>query len=153
MLRIGDIVSGAVLAALGFYIMTSSLKWTYFSPSGPGPGYFPFWYGLLILVLALILAGKGLIVLRRGATPSEKEDQTSIGRPLASCAALAVATLLIYPLGMLLSFSLLAFFLVKVIFRRSVRDGVLVALIGSAVLYGIFVIGLQMQLPLGLLGS
>jgi len=50
-----DVLSGAALAALGIYIMTQALSWEYFGPDGPGPGFFPFWYGVAMTSLALVL--------------------------------------------------------------------------------------------------
>ena len=54
-LRNGDVVSGAFLAALGLYIVAQAYSWNYYNPDGPGPGFFPTWYGLLMIGLALAL--------------------------------------------------------------------------------------------------
>ena len=54
-LQKGDVISGAVLAALGVYIITQARAWDYYTLDGPGPGFFPFWYGVVMLVLSLLL--------------------------------------------------------------------------------------------------
>ena len=54
-LKKGDVISGAVLAALGVFIITQALAWDYYTLDGPGPGFFPFWYGVAMVVLSLLL--------------------------------------------------------------------------------------------------
>src|SRR5262245_52779331 len=54
-LKKGDVISGAVLAALGVFIITQALAWDYYTLDGPGPGFFPFWYGIAMVVLSLLL--------------------------------------------------------------------------------------------------
>ena len=54
-LRKGDVISGAVLAALGVFIITQARAWDYYTLDGPGPGFFPFWYGVAMVVLSLLL--------------------------------------------------------------------------------------------------
>ena len=54
-LKKGDVISGAVLAALGVYIITQARAWDYYTLDGPGPGFFPFWYGVAMVVLSLLL--------------------------------------------------------------------------------------------------
>ena len=40
-LRNGDVVSGAILIALGTYIVIQASIWPYYEVNGPGPGFFP----------------------------------------------------------------------------------------------------------------
>src|SRR2546430_10095375 len=54
-LKKGDVISGAVLAALGVFIITQARSWDYYTLDGPGPGFFPFWYGVAMVVLSLLL--------------------------------------------------------------------------------------------------
>src|SRR5262249_62244812 len=84
----GDVLSGAVLAALGVYIVMQSLAWEYSGPDGPGPGFFPFWYGVAMVALSLLLVVNA--VRRSGG-----ERQGCIGWPgtkraLAAWAAFAL---------------------------------------------------------------
>ena len=53
--RNGEVISGAVLAALGVYIFLQSRAWDYYTADGPGPGFFPTWYGVAIVALSLAL--------------------------------------------------------------------------------------------------
>lgn len=41
-----------VLMGLGLYVIVQSLALSYYTPVGPGPGFFPFWLGLLLILLS-----------------------------------------------------------------------------------------------------
>ena len=56
-----DVLSGAVLAGLGVFILSQALEWTYLGPDGPGPGFFPTWYGLAMIALSLGLVVKAAV--------------------------------------------------------------------------------------------
>ena len=53
--RSPDFWSGLALAALGGYIVFEARGWSYSGPDGPGPGFFPLWYGIAMLVLSFLL--------------------------------------------------------------------------------------------------
>ena len=50
-LRNGDVLSAAALAALGIYMFSEAWPWPYYSDDGPGPAFFPLWYGVIMVVL------------------------------------------------------------------------------------------------------
>ena len=58
-LKSGDFWSGLALAALGAYVVTTAYRWDYMTEEGPGAGFFPMWYGGLMLALSLVLAATG----------------------------------------------------------------------------------------------
>ena len=58
LLRDGDVISGAALSALGLYIFLQAHQWDYSGPDGPGPGFFPTWYGLGMIALSLAMIGQ-----------------------------------------------------------------------------------------------
>ncbi|HTM78060.1 MAG TPA: tripartite tricarboxylate transporter TctB family protein [Devosia sp.] len=41
-----------VLIALGGYVVIQALAMSYYTPVGPGPGFFPFWLGLILIGLS-----------------------------------------------------------------------------------------------------
>jgi putative tricarboxylic transport membrane protein len=148
-LRNGDVLSGAVLAALGVYIVLQAHAWNYYSADGPGPGFFPTWYGLLMVVLALLLVVKALL---RAEPAKTKTTESGTVLALATWVAFAAAVALMGPLGFLLSFALFTFFLVAVVFRRPLVTAVVTA-IGTAVAFHLaFVVALGVELPTGFLG-
>ena len=146
----GDVISGGLLAALGVFILTEARNWAYSSASGPGAGFFPTWYGLAIVVLSLVLIIKSL--LRPAQEDNEAVDPLGVVRALGTWAALALAVALLKPLGFIVSFALLTFFIVAVVFRRSLIVAGTTALATAVGFYVVFPLALNVALPVGYLG-
>ena len=74
-LRDGETISGALLAGLGVYIFLQSRAWDYYTEDGPGPGFFPYWYGvaMVVLSLALIVSRIRKFEAGQGAPPTGAE--------------------------------------------------------------------------------
>jgi putative tricarboxylic transport membrane protein len=149
-LKKGDVISGAVLAALGVFIITQSRAWDYYTLDGPGPGFFPFWYGVAMVVLSLLLIVSSA---RNGDDGISKGvDWPATGRAMMTWLAFAVSVALMNFLGFLISFALLAFFLVTVIFRRPVITAAVVAVTSALAFHLIFPVALSVSLPTGPFG-
>ena len=146
--RNGDVISGAVLAALGVYVFMEASGWSYMSEDGPGPGFFPAWYGIAMVVLSLALI---VTAVRKAQTP-EAVDWRAVGRALGTWLAFAVCAALMPWLGFLLGFAALSFFMVVVLFRQSVLRAGAVAICAAAGFYLVFSLALSVQLPVGWLG-
>ena len=144
-----DVVSGAVLAALGVYILAQSRAWDYYTADGPGPGFFPAWYGASMVALSLLLIWSAL---RNDNSERGPVDWPSTGRALATWFAFAVSVALMEPLGFLVSFALLTFFIVAVIFRRPVITAGITAAVAALAFHVVFPVVLNVPLPTGLLG-
>ena len=148
LLKDGDVISGAVLAALGVYIVMQSLTWDYSGLDGPGPGFFPFWYGVAMVALSLLLI---VSVVRKGTTAYDV-DWPATGRALGCWLAFALSIGLMEWLGFLLSFALLTFFIVAVIFRRPLMTAGLTAVLTALAFHLIFPVALSVSLPTGWFG-
>ena len=149
-IRTGDIVSGGALAGLGVFIVTEAWDWEYIGSDGPGPGFFPVWYGALMIALSLVLV---IASIRRDAAGTgAPADWREIGRVMASWAAFALCVGLLQALGFLLAFALFTFFLVAVMYRRPLGTALAVAVGMSAGFYLLFPLALNVALPVGKLG-
>ncbi len=144
----GDVLSGLVLAALGIYVLIEARSWNYMSEEGPGPGFFPLWYGIAMVVLSLVLVLRSAI----NPAPGAPADWTAIGRALLAWAAFAGCVALMQPLGFLLSFALLTLFVVAVMYGRPLKIAVAAAVGNAAGFYLVFVLALGLSLPVGPLG-
>jgi putative tricarboxylic transport membrane protein len=154
MFRAGDFWAGLAFAALGAYIVSEARGWVYLGEDGPGAGFFPMWYGIAMLVLALVLV-VGAVRKTRGRTPTQdplnrvRPQWKGMGRALACWAALAACVALLKLAGFLISFALLSWFIVAILCRKRARVAVALS-IGWAVLFWIvFSWGLDMSLPAG----
>jgi putative tricarboxylic transport membrane protein len=145
----GDLWSGFALAALGLYIIFQARQWDYLGPEGPGAGFFPLWYGIAMLALAAALV---VSQLRRRAAREQAIDWSKLGRAISTWFALAVSVALFKPLGFVVSFALLTYFLVAVMYRRPLKVAAAVAVASTAGFYLVFSFGLGVPLPAGPLG-
>jgi len=137
--RSGDFWSGLALAALGGYIVSAARGWEYLGQDGPGPGFFPLWYGIAMLALSLVLIF------------SKKENQKiewqGAGRAFAAWAAFAVSVAVLKLVGYLVSFAVLTFFIVAVMYRRPPAVAALVAIGVAAGFWLVFPLALGVALP------
>jgi putative tricarboxylic transport membrane protein len=136
--RSPDFWSGLALAALGAYIVYAARGWEYLGQDGPGPGFFPLWYGIAMLVLSLVLVVKG---------EADSVSWKGAGRAFAAWGAFAVSVAVLKLVGFLISFAVLTFFLVAVMYRRPLRVAALVALGVAAGFYLVFPLALGVALP------
>ena len=151
MKRVGtpDFWSGLALAGLGAYIITEAAQWEYLGQDGPGPGFFPLWYGIAMAALSL-----GLVVssVFRQPGSDERIDWGKASRALAAWVALALSVAALKLLGFLVAFAALIFFLVAVMYREPLRVAATMALASAAAFYVLFGLALGVPLPAGVLG-
>lgn len=145
----GDVVSGAVLAGLGAYIIVEARQWVYIGPDGPGPGFFPIWYGIAMVVLSLLLIAGNVRKSRAAAQPVNRHE---LGRALFTWVAFAGCVALLKVLGFMLSFGLLTLFVAAVMYRRPLRVALAVAVGSSVGFYVLFPLALNVSLPVGMFG-
>ena len=145
--RSGDFWSGLALAALGAYIVGQAWSWVYLGEEGPGPGFFPLWYGSLMVVLSLSLV---VNAVRKNAasTPVQWPD---VRRALLCWVAFVVSIALMPLAGFIVSFALLTWFIVAVMARRPQRVAIPLAIGGALFFYALFDLALDLTLPKGLL--
>jgi len=148
--RDSDVLAGGVLAALGVYILVQATRWEYMGFDGPGPGFFPFWYGLAIVILSLWLVVGRLFRLRRESPGAV--DWPGVRRALGTWALFALSVAVMPWLGFVLSFALLTFVLVRWQFGQGLKTAAFTA-VGLAVgFYVLFPLALDVPLPAGRLG-
>jgi putative tricarboxylic transport membrane protein len=137
--RSPDFWSGLALAALGGYIVVAARAWDYLSPDGPGPGFFPRWYGVAMLGLSLLL------LLR--SDPGPVVDWRGSGRALAAWAAVALSIAVMKAVGFALGYGVLTFFIVAIMYRRRAVVAALTAAAVVGAFYLVFPLALGVALP------
>ena len=141
--RSGEFWSGIALAALGAYIVSEARRWTYVSDEGPGAGFFPLWYGSLMVALSLVLVAQAVL---RSKPPAEVR-WTEVRRAFTAWVAFVLCVALMPWIGFIASFALLTWFVVAVMARRPQRIAIPVAIGFALLFYGIFDWGLDLSLP------
>lgn len=144
-LRSGDFWSGMVLVSLGSYIIAEARSWMYMGPDGPGAGFFPLWYGIAMVVLSLLLVGRSAVLAR----PPRAVAWREVRRALLCWLAFMVSVALLKLAGFMMSFALLTWFLVAVMFRRPQRVALAMALGGALAFQLLFDVALGVSLPAG----
>jgi putative tricarboxylic transport membrane protein len=151
MTRVNTIVWG-LLVAFGGFIVHESLNHNYYgSDFGPGPGFFSFWLGILLMSLSVIQI---VITYRRPAEPLPDHfipDREGIKRMLSVMGALVASLLLMKYLGFSLTMLGFCIFLLRSLGRQSWWLTLIlsiVASLGTNYLFGL----LQVMLPRGFLG-
>ena len=142
-----DFYSGLALAALATYIIVLARQWEYLGPDGPGPGFFPLWYGIAMAALSGVLVISS--VWRERGTGVEWKK---IGRALAVWFALAVSIAALKPLGFVVSLAALTFFIAAVMYRRPPALAAALAVANAAAFYVLFALALGVPLPAGVFG-
>ena len=143
-----NLIAAALVIALGVYVASEASAWQYLSKDGPGPGFFPLWTGIGMIVLAAALvAGQVMHVLAGAAV--EKTRWAGTGRVLLGWFGLMVSIALLEPAGFTVSFLLLTIFLVVGVFRRTLMAALAVGFGASIGFWILFVKLLKVQLPAG----
>lgn len=152
-MRKGDRVFAVICLGLGFWLILESLQFDYLSKFGPGPGFEPFWLGVLLALLAVFLFID--TIRRKGRKEDEKTmlpGWKSLGRLASIMLAMAGFALVVEVLGFTLSVFLfvtvLLFFLEGLGLPKSVFYGVMF----SGFIFLVFQNWLGVDLPKGLLG-
>lgn len=144
----GNLVSGACLATFGIYVISVASKLPYVSEVGPGPGFFPLWLGI-----GMVLLGSGLtfaaFLPSRSKAKGESQSWKATGRALAGWFAMMIAIALLGRIGFGLSFVLLTMFLVVALDRRPVLLAFGVGVGLALAFHLIFVVALDVSLPAG----
>jgi putative tricarboxylic transport membrane protein len=151
------VIAGAVLLLLGLWIVYTSFSWKYYTSLGPGPGFFPFWIGVLISATGALMSALNLISLRKnaiqGESPSGRRLFTALRLKNVAVMALSLilATLLLKGIGFVPVIALFALFLLQIVGRWGWGKSLLLSAIVSIALFSVFRSWLHIPLPVGVL--
>jgi putative tricarboxylic transport membrane protein len=146
-----DRISGAFWFLFSLFISFESYKLGLGTVRQPGPGFLFFWIGIVIAILSWV------VILTSFKKQSIEEFRVSvfegsnIAKLLLVVGSLFIYALLIEWLGFLIVTLLLFIFLLRIIEKKKTWFAVLVSLAITAFSYLLFELGLQSQLPKGLL--
>ncbi len=138
----GDFWSGLALAGLGAYIVAQAWSWEYIGADGPGPGFFPLWYGVAMAALSLFLVASSLRTLN-----GERIDWSGGRRAFGVWLALVVAVAAVKYTGFAIAFAALTLFVVARVYRKPFRTAAVVAMVAAAAFHLLFAVALGVKLP------
>ena len=141
-----DLVGGLAWLAVALFAVVQGHALKLGTLGRPGPGFFPFWAGVVLAVLSLLLIADALRTRAAIALPWPRST-----RLLVVTAALLGYVVLLEPLGFVIVTFLFLLLLLRVEGRGWVSSGV-TALLGTAGAFALFQLWLKTQLPSGPLG-
>ena len=122
------------------------MKLPYVAEVGPGPGFFPLWLGIGMVVFSICV-----MFMAPAAAPQHATSETprhNVGRAIAGWLALMVSVALYSWIGFGLSFVLLTVFLILALDRRPALLAIGVGLGLALAFHLIFTVALNVSLPL-----
>ncbi len=151
--RFAEKVVLACLCALFGFMTVTAFGYSLRDALGPGAGFFPFWLGMLGVVLSSAL----LVQSWRGRAIGEGTQALlphgeGARRAAALVAGLVAAALLLQPLGFRLAVVVFSVGLLLALGVRRLVTIAIFALVSSFGLFHVFYYWLQVPLPIGVLG-
>jgi hypothetical protein len=146
-----DRISGIFWLLFSILVSTESYRLGLGSLRKPGPGFFFFWTGMFLGLLSLI------VILRSSGTRKPPEDQgafsgkVNLAKIILVLVGLFLYALLMETLGFLIVSFFLFLFLLGIVEKKKWFLTLWVSLVVTVLTYVIFEIGLQSQLPKGIL--
>jgi len=155
MLKLGEVIGGLILLSVGAWAIIGGVKLHLGKVSEPQPGFFPFWGGVVLVVLSGIL----LLQSRAGPCKAGKagkagkraESFGAIWRPMIMIIGLIAYVALLNTLGYLIATLVLSILLLRVLGAKRVWALALAALCISLGSYVLFDRLLNVTLPAGIL--
>jgi len=149
------VVLGIVIAVVGAWLLYRSRTELAFRGANnePGPGYLPVLLTICLIGLGLALSAVWLFgpQARKGTAPTLSLSLPAMGRALLVWLALVVSAFLIEPLGFLIAGEVLVLLVIIVIERIRSIPMIIALLLLPPVMYFLFDILLEVQLPGGTL--
>ena len=103
---------------------------------------------MVVLSAALVVSS----VVRKASPADGATNWRGTGRAAATWLALVATVAALKLLGFVISFALLTFFIIAVMYRRPLKVAALAAIAGAAGFYLLFPLALGVTLPTGVLG-
>ncbi len=150
-MRRADRIAGAGLLALAIAFSAGALKYyTYTGPGGPGSAFLPFWLGVVMAALALMLLAGAL----RAPDPGPGWLPRGEGlRRLLLVLGVTVAFVALLPVvGMILGTALFLIVLLRLLDRSPWPLALAVAAATAGLNYLVFTYWLRVPFPTGVLG-
>ena len=150
-MRAADRTGAAVLLALAVaYTATAAGRYTYWTATGPGSGFFPFWLGLVLAALSILLLASA--VRRPDPGPAWLPSGHGAARFVVVVVVTALFIALLPLLGMALGTAVFLGVLLRMLEGHSWRTTAAVAVGAAVANWAVFVLWLRVPFPVGMLG-
>ena len=150
-MRDADRIAGAALLAFAVAFCAGALKYYgYSTPDGPGSGFFPFWLGVIMAVLAAMMLVGALRSPDPGAAWLPRGD--GLRRLVVVLGITFAFVALLKVVGMILGTALFLVVLMRTVDRTAWPTTLLVAAATAGVNYLVFAYWLKVPFPVSVFG-
>ena len=152
-MRIGDRVFGMICLGLSLWLIIEALRYDYRTRFTPGPGFAPFWVGVLLGLFSVYLIIDSY--LRKMKEKDEKPvlpGRSSLQRIGMIILILVGYTIVLMPVGFLLSTLTLTFLLLYFLEKYSIAKSLLYSILFSGAAFFLFQYWMEVDLPKSWLG-
>lgn len=139
-----DVAAGLIYIVAGAGFSLGALNYKLGDPARMGPGWFPFWIGMLLAAVGIATATQGL----RSGTAVDKVKAAEWRAIAWVLGAVVVFGLLLQPAGLVLSLTALILLSSRASHEFTWRGALLSALVLVVFSTAVFVQGIQLQIPL-----
>ncbi len=140
-------VASLVCILFGAYVAWQSHGMTLYDEMGPGGGFFPFWLGMVFIVLSAIWLAQVSLRPQPAMEAGYVPDRAATLRILSIVVAMVVFVLLADIIGFQLSMFAFLTFLFVALGRQNLLVTLFLSVVGSFGIYYVFGHWLQVQLP------
>ena len=139
-----DVAAGLIYVLAGAAFSLGALNYKLGDAARMGPGWFPFWIGILLAAVGMATIAGGM---RAGAT-AETVKRPEIGAMAWILGAVVLFGLLLQPAGLVLSLVVLVLVSSRASHEFTWRGALVNAVVLVAFSVGAFIKGISLQLPL-----
>lgn len=150
MRRCNQVVS-ILLLVFSIWVIVVARGLIYRVEFSPGAGFFPFWLGVSLFILSLILLVNSTILKFHMTEDNPFPGKQALLRLLYIMGSLLIGMLSFERLGFLITMGLFAAFLLIYMEKYRWYSGIMISALMVFAVYGIFKIWLDVPLPPGLL--
>jgi Tripartite tricarboxylate transporter TctB family len=140
-----DILAGLIFVAFGLAFAIASLRYELGTPLRMGPGYFPLALGGILVLLGLLIVGKGFL---SGSSAEERLGSIPWRALVLIVLALLFFGMTVRGLGLVPATAVTALLTALASYRTSILAAVAIAAGLTLLCVLIFVLALQLRLPL-----
>ena len=144
-----DQLSGFFWLAISIFVCVEAFRVDIGTFRSPGPGFLPFWSGIILGILAIILVVNAILKKKKEGEITNLWKGTEWSKVILVLASLFIYSILLSKLGYLITTFGLMILLFGIIEKPRLWIQVVSALITVLVTYVMFYVWLKVQLPEG----